>query len=201
MSTAPWKNKQAEILERYNIFYLYHLTHIENLPNIMNYGLMSHNQARENNLIISDISDPNVNSRRDRIEPVNSRNLHDYVPLYFNPRNPMLFVRRNIQEDIVILCIDSKIMFDYNCIFTDGNAASNCTNFYCDFRDLDKLNWDCIDGTYWNNFSDGRRIRCAEVLIYPKVTTAYIKKILCFNSKYEHIIRTMIINETNIRLC
>ena len=112
----------------------------------------------------------------------------------------MLFVRRNIQEDIVILCIDPKIIFESNCLFTDGNAASNYTKFYNDYKELDNLNWNCIHGQYWNDFSDGRRIKCAEVLVFPIINVAYIKKIISFNNKYEQIIKTMIINETNIEL-
>ena len=100
----------------------------------------------------------------------------------------------------MILCIDPSIMPDFEFLITDGNAASNLTNFYCSLEDLDKLNWACINGTYWTDFFDGKRIKCAEVLIYPILQVNYIKQIITFNDKYKKIINTMIINDKNIKL-
>lgn len=189
-----------KFLEQYNIKYLYHITHIENLPNIIDHGLLSHYQSYDENLNITDISISAVNERRNRNDPLYNRNLHEYVPLYFNPKNPMLFVRRSIQENIVILCIDPIIVHETEYLFTDGNAASTSTNFYNEIRDLQKLNWACINGRYWNDFIDGRRIRCAEILIYPMIVMDYLKRIICYDNKYENIINTMIINNRNIEL-
>lgn len=50
-------------------------------------------------------------------------------------------------------------------IFTDGNAANGPTNFFNDVSRLADLDWDCIRSDYWNDFPDGVRIRCAEVLV------------------------------------
>ncbi|WP_417033635.1 DarT ssDNA thymidine ADP-ribosyltransferase family protein [Dolichospermum circinale] len=53
---------------------------------------------------------------------------------------------------------------------------------------LDNLPWDIINAGYWNDIPDGKRIKCAEILVYPKV---YINKILkifcCLPSQVEQV--------------
>ena len=104
--------------------------------------------------------------------------MHDYVPLYFNPRNPMLYRRKEIQDDIAILAVNRQALTWRGVWFTDGNAASNATKFYYDLDDLSRLDWNCIRAEYWNQYDDGTRKRCAEVLvpnvIYPRWIEAII---------------------------
>ncbi len=102
--------KGALLLKRIGIEQLYHITHKKNLPNILTFGLLSHNRAHQNKLNKLNISLFQVNERRNRIEPYYHRNLHEYVPLYFNPRNPMMFLRRTLGDDLIVLVIDSKIL-------------------------------------------------------------------------------------------
>lgn len=66
-------------------------------------------------------------------------------------------------------------------MFTDGNAASRDTRFFDKASDLDKLPWDVLNAEYWNDFDDGKRKKCAEVLIYPSIDKKYIKAVHCSN--------------------
>ncbi|HKJ33293.1 MAG TPA: DarT ssDNA thymidine ADP-ribosyltransferase family protein, partial [Balneolales bacterium] len=92
------RNRYAKLLKEAGVDYLYHMTHLANLNGILEKGLLSHNKAHKKGLLAQDISDSTVNNRRVKI--------HNYVPLYFNPKNPMLYRRRNIQDELVILCIN-----------------------------------------------------------------------------------------------
>ena len=150
---------------RYGIDFLYHFTHVDNMPSIREHGLLSHNAAQQAGLVSADISDPNVQERRRNISLLGGRPLRDYVPLYFNPKNPMLYVRREIQDHLVILFFDRELLVQDGVVFTDGNAASDSTNFFNDVSRLADLDWDCIRAEYWNDYPDGTRIRCAEVLV------------------------------------
>ena len=192
------QKNQNQHLDKFRIDYLYHMTHRDNLQNILQNGLKSHNQARANNLTKVDIADNQVNDRRSRREPIYNRSIHDYVPLYFNPKNPMLFRRNNIQNDIVILAIDRKILYQENIVFTDGNAAANATSFYKNPEELNRLNWNCISAEYWNDIEDGKRIRCSEVLVYPNIQTNIIKKIFCNNEQTRIFITSKLNNFPNI---
>ena len=92
----------------YKITYLYHMTHINNLKSIFQYGLLSHNVVHQN-INISDISLKDVQNIRAK-KTICNISLHDYVPFYFRPKNPMLFKRINEQENIVFLCTDNNIL-------------------------------------------------------------------------------------------
>ena len=166
-----------------NIKYFYHLTHKKNLPNIIKYGLVSHNEAKKRQLNIIDIADKDViKIRSQKQDKIHNRILNDYVPLFFNPRNPMLYRRRSMQNEIVLICVDTKSSFNKESIFTDGNAAASKTNFYNTKSHLQKLNWDIIFANTWYDKPDGKRIRCAEILIYPIINISSFKKIYCNNA-------------------
>ena len=111
------------------------------------------------------------------VRRVDGRPLHDYVCLYFNPKNPMLSKRRDHQDDIVILCLDRQLLEQSSTFFTDGNAAGDATESFNDPRDLKKLDWDCIRATYWNDFKDGKRKRCAEILVPDVISFDEVREI------------------------
>ncbi|MDQ1139521.1 DarT ssDNA thymidine ADP-ribosyltransferase family protein [Pedobacter agri] len=173
------------LLNDFGIQYLYHMTHKSNLENIMQNGLLSHNTAHKRGLTKTDISDERVNRRRDRV--------HNFVPFYFNPKNPMLYKRKNIQSEIIILCVDRNLL-QTSLKFTDGNAASSSTKFYSNIKDLEKLNWSIINSEYWSDFIDGKRIRCSEILIPNEVMTSSIKRIYCCNSETEDYVKNKVGN-------
>lgn len=185
-TNISFKSKQFTFT-KYNITHLYHITHISNLQNILQNGLLSHNQAHEG-YIKTNIADNEVNKRRQKKEPIFNRSLHDYVPLYFNPKNPMLFRRQNLQNEIVLLAIEKNVLFGMNSIYSDGNAAANSTHFFKGINDLAKINWDCIHADHWSSFPDGKRIRCAEVMVYQKIDVSRIRKVICYNKIHPFVL-------------
>lgn len=155
-----------------NIQGLYHITHVDNLENIIEKGLLSHTISHVLKINKSDISNQLVQARRNHV--------HDKVPLYFNILNPMTYTFSN-KRDLVVLKIDKKVMLLPGVIYTDGNAASTSTKYYPSLNDLDKLNWTCITGKYWNDYPDGKRIKCAEVLIPHKIPSNHIMEIYAYD--------------------
>jgi len=159
---------------------LYHMTSIENLDSILQYGLLSHFSAYNFKLNKKDISNSTVQDKR--------LLLHDFVPLYFNPRNPMMFVKKN-DYNIIVLEIDKNILLNSNVRFTDGNAASKDTLHYTDLVNLRNLNWECINSDYWSNFDDGKRIKCSEVLVPQLIKVESIRKIHVRDAKQLDLIK------------
>ena len=161
--------------------YLYHMTHINHLGGMMQHGILSHTLAHDLNMTLVDISDPAVQERRhDRIETVYKRHIHDYAPFYLNPKNPMLYVRRHLQQELVIVCVAPVIIKDHQYVYADGNAASGSTTFGTNDHIFDSCTDVLLAGS-WNCFQDGKRKRCAEVLVYPKAEPKYIQRVVCFN--------------------
>lgn len=167
------------VLDNYGIQYIFHMTHIDNLENILRHGLLAHGNPHQQ----KDISDCDVNNRRARLEPFYHKPIHSYVPFYFNPRNPMLYYRKDIQDDIVILVLKRELMLTEKCIFTDGNASADHTVFADEVDDLPFIDWECVHGKYWNDFPDGKRKKMAEVLVPNMVSIDNIEGILCNNPK------------------
>lgn len=161
--------------------YLYHMTHYNNLSRILEFGILSDELIRQEGIAINDISDHEVQERRENLEErIYGRRIHEYAAFYVNPRNPMLFRRREIQAHIVILAISKNVLHNHEHVFTDGNAASSATLFSASSSVLKNAE-EVLLGDYWTDYEDGKRRRCAEVLVYPSVEPEFIDHIICRN--------------------
>lgn len=158
--------------------FFYHMTHKDNLAGILQHGILSWTNVHAQAISVVDISDAGAQKWRDREESAKHRVIHDYAPLYINPKNPMLFVRRGLQREIVILKISPDVLQDGQHVFSDGNAASRETKFSPN-SDIVTDSIDALNAQYWTNYVDGKRRRCAELLVYPKVQPVYILSGIC----------------------
>ena len=195
-----FNSEKEETLENYKIEYVFHMTEVSNLKNIIQHGLLSHNEAHSRGLNKKDIALQDVNQKRANKSPIHGINLHDYVPMYFNPKNPMLYKRKQIQDNIIILAIDRRVIYQDKSIFSDGNAASDSTKFFNNLSDLVRLNWHCIKNEYWNDHVDGKRIKCAETLTNPKIPVKYVKKIHCNSIQTKNIVDKIVPAEKPYRV-
>lgn len=190
------------------IKYCEHMVHNSNLNSIFTHGLLSHNQAHQKGLIKEDISMSDVQRWRKRKSiTVNNKKLglHDFVNFYFNSKNPMLYSRRSIQKEMVIFLVDIEVIdWEYS-IFTDGNAASKGTNFFQGRKMLNKVPFDLIFSGSWNNDDEeikkvNKRKMCAEVLAYPSVNMASVKKIICPNQQMYNFVQSLASKPSHIDL-
>lgn len=157
---------------------LYHLTHYRNLDGILQRGILSWTEAHSLCLAPTDISDSEVQKLRCRPDPCHNRPIHDYAPLYINPRNPMLFSRKDIQNAIVVLRVSTSVLEANEHVFTDGNAASGDTRFSTNASVVIQ-SFDALNSKFWMDAEDGKRRRCAEVLVHPRVSPEYILEAFC----------------------
>lgn len=162
-----------------------HMTHINNLEGIINNGLMAHNNPHK----ITDISNQDVNDRRNKLEPVYQQNIHSYVPFYFNPRNAMLYRNQKKHgESIIILGFDPKIMQQQGTIFTNANASCNCTEFFDSVSDLYAFNWDHILSDSWYQDDSLKREMMAETLVLQEVAIDNLQYIFCQTNRVKKYI-------------
>jgi hypothetical protein len=150
---------------------LYHMTEKSNLSSIMKHGLLSHTEAHRKGLVKRDVSQAEVQSRRTK--------LHNHVPLYFNPRNAMLFSFKDLPYDIVMIAINPLILLMSDLV-TDGNAASDGTSAYKITglsrlkQVLQSLEWSMIMTDSWNHEDrsvkvERRRKISAEALVLNQI--------------------------------
>lgn len=160
---------------------LYYMAHHENLASILERGILCHSQIVQEGVQRVDISDPGVQRWRERREPVFGRRIHDYVPLYFNPRNPMLYRRRQVQHALVILAVSKQALeCKDSVVFTDGNAACGETRFSasaCVLTDSAAV----LRAHSWHSLPDGKRRRCAEALVHQQLQPHLIQSVVCNN--------------------
>lgn len=153
--------------------FLYRITHIDNIPFILQNGVTHKKScnANPNYINIGDVSliDVRLNknvfvtngySSASNVEII----LGEYIPFYFGVRMPMLYV---IQKGgnfvnaatppsriIYVVCkLTELIKSNIEFVFTDGHATDNFTTFY-DASQISKINniidWNAINATKWS---------------------------------------------------
>ncbi len=156
---------------------LYNIQAIENIPSIMYYGLLSNYRAES--IEHTSIAMNEVQSRRKIKRVPNGLNLHQYANLYFDPRNPMLSVRRNQNSHLCILKID-KVVLDFNgVVVSDRNASSAYASFYPPEAGFEHINFSEVYAEWWidDDYYEKMRkksVKCAEVLVPYEIPYEYI---------------------------
>jgi len=184
---ADWRRKKISEFKAFPK-YLSYMSKKKNFKSIIENGILPQNKA--NKIGYESFADNEVQKLRSSISLSISGNkkkkLHDLVPLYFTPKTPTSSRTREDQNDIFFCKISSiKLIPDINkdFAFTDGNAASLDTRKYYSLNSLNRLNWKIINGDSWHDKPDGKRIRNAEFLIYPKIEKEYIAEFSVSNNK------------------
>jgi len=183
------------ILKSKGVTSLWHITHMDNINSIFLNGVLTHfdiNKSHE--LTYNDISNHDVQARRERPEPIYQRNIHSYVPLFINPKNAMLYLLQRIHRDNLCLIEISLDVLTNRYIFTNGNAARRNSKFFSNLStQFEQIPWNDVFSKRWveQNIEYGHSYPMtnedikshmqSEFLISPKIDSKYIKKIHCKN--------------------
>lgn len=182
---------------------LYHITHIDNLPDIIEHGLLSTNERQHRGIGHTNIAYRDIQDRRSAIiVPCGYGGVvHDYVPLYFCKRCPMLYAVIHNQgvseQQIIYLEFPIQILEQYHSVFTDASAnASIPQNFYSDTSNLVNLNWNAIDtwswGQQYDNEVDISQEKQAEALIYRTLPLDSLRKIVVRDSHCKVMVEALL---------
>ena len=173
---------------------LHYITPIENVPSILEYGILSNHGASE--IPHKSVANEGVNSRREDVVIPGGSSLHKYVNLYFNARNPMMYTLKCNSDvsELCILIIDSIVMDIPDTVISDQNAARDYTSFQPYPKGLEMLDFDQIYAKYWTDKDPiiqelNKGIMCAEALVPHCVSIEYIKGAYVLNSKAEDELR------------
>jgi len=159
------------------------MTHIENIPHILKSGITHQNSINSNKNYVS-IGYPSLISKRDNFILPNGKMLGNYIPFYFGPRMPMLYVimlgANSIKYDIkpvssedIVYCITSVeqiLAHGLRFVFSNGHAVSELTEFFDEthIENIDNLiDKTAISAVYWvdENDLDLKRRKEAEFLV------------------------------------
>ena len=180
--------------------YIFRMTHIQNIPHILQHGI-THRTSANANVNYVPIGDGEIITKRNTfIEPINNQYLGDYIPFYFGVRMPMLYMIKNgfygvtqlAAQDIVYCVSDVSTIANSNLdfIFTDGHAVDNLTTFYNSSNTNNIttiIEEDAIFTRYWTgtNDADLKRKKQAELLVLGDIPIAAILGYVVYNKVAE----------------
>jgi hypothetical protein len=162
---------------------IYHIVHIDNLTSIIADGYLfsdAEMRKRPNNSVLIGMN--KIKDRRLTLALMSHKKLRvgECVPFYFCPRSPMLYMfhkanssdikYRDGQDPIVHLVVDLRKAIswananDYRWAFTSSNAGSYYFDDFADLNDLDKIDWQAVRATQWND-RDIKEKKQAEFLV------------------------------------
>lgn len=164
---------------------LYSIMPIENIPSVMEHGILSHELAKKYNH--KSIALETVQERREKKVTSTGIPLHSYANVYFDAHNPMLSRLRDKNNEICILAIKPEILNIDGAIVTDCNAAAGITQFIEPKNMEEVLDFEKIYMRYWNDSDEwvkarNRLIKCAEVLVPDLIPPEYIIGAVVANS-------------------
>ena len=164
-------------MNREDIKELHYITPIANLGSIRQRGILSHSQAK--NIQHSSVAMEDVQEKRTN-KTLNicgrESKLHDYVNLYFDARNPMMYKRRH--HDLCVLRVNPNVLDTEGTIVTDRNAASK-EFVYNVASSLNIVKKDLVFARSWNHPDAEKKkecgaIKCAEVLVPECIAPTFI---------------------------
>jgi hypothetical protein len=168
---------------------LHYITLINNVASILLKGILSHRLAA--NVQHGSIAMPEVQEIRSDKRVPGGRMLHEYVNMYCDARNPMMYKRKEDHAELCILRISTDV-FDLNgVIVTDRNAATRIARFSSVDRGLALIDRDLVFAESWYHpddviaYNNHRSIKCAEVLVPKSIPPHYISGayVSCIQSK------------------
>lgn len=99
--------KLEELFRQYSKHNGFHnIMPISNIPSVIQHGILANELAAQ--YAHKSVSMNEVQQRRDKVQIPNVLVLHQYANLYFDARNPMMYLRQD--EDICVLKVSDLIL-------------------------------------------------------------------------------------------
>ncbi len=183
--------------------YCYRITHIENLPYILEHGLLNKNHILANPDYIHIGNQEIIDVRTTtKVKIFGYGFLGEYVPFYFTPKSIMLYnivtgyyhptvPKRSRNEILVIRCLIEDLADLTDFFFTDGQGNDLITEHHNDLQYLDEIDWLSIqqsDFTKSDGDYDRPRRYQAEFLVRNKVPLEKIESFNVYNDEAADIV-------------
>jgi ssDNA thymidine ADP-ribosyltransferase, DarT len=181
---------------------LYYITHLDNVPSILLYGILSHEEIQRRELDFTAIYDTDIVSRRSQISVPDGRTLWSFANLYFQPRNPMLY-RVAIEQDVdhlAVVAVKTKALARPDVLLANGNAAHRSTIIFSG-RERDQFLEEIADIhnlTWWNAEDGSKRRIMAECLVPRLIEPSLIDAIYVANSRVAAALQATVGRSTHV---
>lgn len=191
--------------------YAFRITHIDNIPHIVRNGIVKADSPLRDDNYVS-IGDRQVIRVRTEMA-VDDRRISDYIPFYFGPRSPMLYVIQHGYNGVqrvepwnIVYCVirlDDVVNNNIDCVFTNGHALSKITTFFpkeCLIGIDDIVKYDDVYSSQWDIETDIdlKRRKEAELLIKNDLPPQFIKGFVVYNEEVKRKMMMMGIDENKV---
>lgn len=191
--------------------YAFRITHIDNIPHIVRNGIVKADSPLRDDNYVS-IGDRQVIRVRTEMA-VDDRRISDYIPFYFGPRSPMLYVIQHGYNGVqrvepwnIVYCVirlDDVVNNNIDCVFTNGHALSKITTFFpkeCLIGIDDIVKYDDVYSSQWDIETDIdlKRRKEAELLIKNDLPPQFIKGFVVYNEEAKQKMMMMGIDENKV---
>lgn len=160
---------------------LYYITHINNLPSILQHGILSHRLVQERGIPYTQIYDAEIVSNRQAKIAPNGKSLWDFANVYFQPRNPMLYrvLHEKDAAELVVIGVLPRVLSDPSAFIALGNAASGATEILPVAEGRERISeiWSTINAEWWNAMDGSKRKIMAECLVPDSIAPEEIHTI------------------------
>lgn len=175
------------------------MTHLQNISHILQHGITHINSPNRNAEYIP-IGDSSLINARDTFMLPNGKMLGNYIPFYFGPRMPMLYVMQKGFNGVqptaardIVYCVSSVEAIEQlglRYVFSDGHAVDIFTSFYSpkDIQNIENLiDRKAINSKYWNDESDLdlKRRKEAEFLVAGDIEVNAVLGFVVYNADAE----------------
>lgn len=175
---------------------LFYIVPIDNIASIVKKGILCHKLAAD--IPHDSIAMSVIQERREGKKVTNALYLHDYVNLYFNPRNPMMYKTMNSSGDmykqICVLSVCPEVLSIPGVVVSDMNASKDLCKFMEPQEALENLDFDKIYVRNWNipeMYDMLKGTTCAEVLVPGQVPYSFVNKAYVADINAEVSLRDM----------
>ena len=125
---------------------LYHMTRLENMPSILEYGLLSRKRVQELKTDFKDIADHEILAGRENIQ--SPRPLSEYVPFHFFVKNPFdgNVCREYSSENMAIIAIYRDLAQNLNFPIITAHPLSSSAKWFDSYQEgLSNIDWDTLN--------------------------------------------------------
>lgn len=171
------------------------MTHIANVPHILLHGI-THRTSANANPNFTPVGDPTLISTRNAFVLENGRTLGEYIPFYFGPRMPMLYVIHHglngvekLPPSEIVYCVTSVasvLETGLDIVFTNGHGVDKFSSQYSagDVNNIENiLDMNAIKAKYWkvDDDLDLKRRKEAEFLLAADLPFEAVLGFLVYN--------------------
>lgn len=194
--------------------YAFRLVHIDNIPHILEHGLVRSDSPNANPNYVPIGDKLVIEKRRNRLLEISSwKKIGDFIPFYFGPRSPMLYVIQHgyngvkrIEAEKIVYCVirlDDIIRDGIECYFTDGHVLNGLTQVFqgsllnrvdefVQYNEVFAYRWDDDENL------DLKRRKEAELLLKNDLPLQYIKGFVVYNLEAKQLLLSMGVDEKKV---